>query len=32
MEHGESRISFIKDVEITDKKAGTKYLALSNKI
>ena len=30
MEDGESRISFIKDVEIMDGKADTIYSAISN--
>ena len=32
MEGSKNRISFIKDVEITDGKFDTIYLALSNKI
>ena len=32
VEGGKNRISFIKDVEITDGKADTIYSALSNKI
>ena len=32
MEDGKKRISFIKDAEITDEKADTIYLALSNEI
>ena len=32
MEGGESRISFIQDVEITNEKADTIYSALTNKV
>ena len=32
MEDGENRMSFVKDVEITDDKADTIYSALRNDI